>query len=730
VKVGSGPTSIAAGAGAVWVANALDGTISRIDPNTNAVVQRIRVGNGPSGVAVGEGSVWVVNGDDHSVARIDPRSGKVERVLDAGTDPVDIAVEAGALWVTNESSGEVVKIDPASSRIVDTVNVGRGPGAVTAGAGAVWVANVLDGTVSRIDPSAAVVTHTIPVGEGPTDLVVGLGSVWVSSEFGRSISRIDPAEPVVSRSIPIAGRPSGIAASSAGLFVAVRPSSGVHRGGSFTGLLFEWRVDSIDPATTFDTITSGLLSLAYDGLTSFKRVGGREGTQLLPDLAASLPQATDGGRTYTFRLRPGVRYSTGELVQPEDFRRALERVFKLRAPSTYFYARIKGAEPCSRRPRRCDLSAGVAADARTRTVTFHLTSPDPELPYKLALTAASAVPRSSPGRAVGRRPLPGTGPYMIAGYVPGRRLRFVRNPHFRVWSNAARPSGYPDELVLDFGALPKSRIRSVARGTADYAMGAPINERARLLRSLDASRVHSNARLGASYIFLNTHLAPFDDLRVRRAVNYGVDRQAYARRAGGRLVGEPTCQILPPSFPAYRHYCPYRHDLSAAKRLVARAGTQGTTVAVWTTPLSVFQALPVVSALKALGYRARVRVAAYDAWDYDTIQAGVHSWFADYPAASDFAPLFSCRAALTPVENPARFCDPNVERMIERANDLAASDPQAADHLWTKIDRMVTDRAPYVPLLNPRRVEFFSARVGNHQFNPQLGTLFDQLWVR
>jgi YVTN family beta-propeller protein len=728
IKVGSGPTSIAVGAGAVWVANGLDGTVSRIDPKTNTVVQRIPVGNGPSGITVGEGSVWVVNRDDHTLSRIGLRSGKVVGTLDAGTDPMDVVVGAGEVWVTNESTGKLIKIDPASTRVLDIVSVGRGPAAVTAGAGAIWVANVLDGTVSRIDPAVDVVTHTIPVPDGPAGLSVGLGSVWVCSEFGGSISRIDPARNVVSRLIQVGGRPTGMVASPAGLFVAVRPSGGAHRGGTFTGLLPDWSVDSIDPATSFDVITSGLLSLAYDGLTSFKRVGGSEGTQLVPDIAASLPQPTSGGRSYTFRLRSGVRYSTGAPVRPEDFRRALERTFELRGPGANFYLRIKGAEACVRRPAHCDLSEGIVANAPARTVTFHLSEPDPELLYKLALPPASAVPRSAASRAAGRHPLAGTGPYVIAGYAPGRRLRFVRNPHFRVWSSAARPLGYPDELVFEFAGSRALALRAVTRGLADFAT-VPGGELAQFLPRY-ASRVHSNARLGVWYVFLNTGLPPFDDLRVRRAVNYAVDRRAFARSAGGPLGGEPTCQILPPSFPGYRRYCPYQRHLAKARRLVAKARTRSTEVAVWATRGSVFIASPIVSALRALGYPARLKVVDIDAWEYEKIQAGVWSWFADYPAASDFAPLFSCRTAGVPAENPAQFCDPKVEGMIERARGLVATDPQAANDLWARIDRMVTDRAPYVALLNPRRVEYVSARVGNYQFNPQLGTLFDQLWVR
>jgi YVTN family beta-propeller protein len=727
VKVGSGPTSIAVGAGAVWVANGLDGTVSRIDPKTNTVVQRIPVGNGPSGITVGEGSVWVVNRDDHTLSRIAPRSGKVVGTLDAGTDPMGVVVGAGAVWVTNESTGKVIKIDPASTRILDIVSVGRGPAAVTAGAGAIWVANVLDGTVSRIDPAVNVVTHTIPVPEGPAGLSVGLGSVWVCSEFGGSISRIDPARNVVSRSIHVRGRPAGLVASSAGLFVAVRPASGAHQGGTLTALMAaSLRPDSIDPALSYDVVTAGLLSLAYDGLTAFKRVGGSEGTQLVPDLAASLPRPENGGRSYTFRLRPGIRYSTGEPVRPADFRRALERVFDLRSPAAVFYRTIEGAEACSRRPGRCDLSRGIVGDARAWTVTFRLTEPDPELLYKLALSQAFAIPHSTASRAAGRRALPGTGAYAISAYVPGRRLSFARNPRFREWSRAARPTGYPDEIVFDYGVFRPEQLRAIAAGRADYLFAAASD--VLRLRPQHASQLHSNVRLGTWYVFLNTHLPPFDDVRVRRALSYAVDRAALVEAFGGPSSAQPTCQILPPSFPGYRRYCPYRHDLTKARRLVAASGTRGMPVVVWTPSSTVSLQSRIVSALRALGYRARLKVND-DVWNYKRIQAGTHTWFADYPAASDFAPLFSCRSKEA-LNNPAQFCDPAVERMIARAREVEAVDPRTANALWARIDRMVTDRAPYVPLLNPRRVEYVSARVGNYQFNPQLGTLFDQLWVR
>jgi YVTN family beta-propeller protein len=710
IRVGGGPSSIAVGLGAVWVTNALDGTISRIDPQTNQVVQTITVGNGPSGIAVGQGAVWAVSRDDGLLLRIDPGSGTVLRAVEAGDAPFDVAVGAGAVWVTNDATGRVVKIDPATNRVVDGVNAGRGARAIAFGAGAIWVANSLDGTVSRIDPYTDSVTRTIPVGAGPAGIAVGRGSVWVSSEFTGKVVRIDPATGTVSESIRIGGRPAGIAIAGTNLLAAVRPAGSAHRGGTITALIVH-PLDGIDPATAFDSVTAELLGIAYDGLTAFKRVGGGDGMQLVPDLATTLPEPTSDGKSYTFRLRPGIHYSNGDPVRADDFRRALERLFQLRSPNRHFYRAIAGAKPCLRRPRRCDLSRGVVADNGARTVSFHLTEPDPALPLKL----------------------PATGAYMIASYVPGRQLKLVRNPRFREWSHAARPSGYPDEIVFKLVASEPAHLAAVAPAQADFVL-APTQELAKL-RPQYASRLHANPRPSALYLLLNTRLPPFDDARVRRALNYAVDRAMVVRAAGGRLAARPTCQVLPPSFPGYRRYCPYPHDPAKARGLVGASGTSAAPVVVWSPRSTESFTRPVVSALKALGYHARLRIFEDNQWRdvfpsrLHQIQAIPFAWVADYPAAADMIePLFSCRSGWE--ENPLRFCDPAVESAIERALKLDATDPRTANDLWARVDRMIVDRAPAVPLFNLRRTEFVSARVANYQFNPHLGTLFDQLWVR
>ena len=380
----------------MWVANALDGTVSRIDPRTNTVVQKIRVGGAPVGVALGPGSVWIASRDDESISRLDPRTGARSAPVPVGPAPRALAVGSNSVWVADEKRGVVMRVDPAQRRVVDTITVGNGPLAVAVGDGSVWVANNLDGTVSRIDPARGAVVATIPTGDGPRGIAITRDGVWVSNEFDGTVALIDPATNARKRVVRIGERPEGLAARGGRLFMAVRSAGPIHRGGTLrlaaaSGPFQPGSVDTVNYSIAPTTI------LTNDGLVGFRRVGGADGSQLVPDLAVGLPTPTDGGRTYTFRLRAGISYSTGRPVQPADFRRALERALII-AHDPLYYEAIVGVDTCIARPKRCSLSRGIATDDRARTITFHLREPDPDFVYKLALPYAFAVPADTPAR--------------------------------------------------------------------------------------------------------------------------------------------------------------------------------------------------------------------------------------------------------------------------------------------------------------------------------------------
>lgn len=163
----------------VWVADATRGTLLRVDPSADRVVETIDVGPSADRIAAGGGSVWVTNIVDDIVSRIDPATGQVAARIHVSGTAGGIAVGEGGVWVTDPSSGSVAVIDPVTGA-VQSIRVGAGPTGVAVGEGAVWVANTSDGTLSRIDPATREVVATVRLGGHPYSVAAGGGSVWVT----------------------------------------------------------------------------------------------------------------------------------------------------------------------------------------------------------------------------------------------------------------------------------------------------------------------------------------------------------------------------------------------------------------------------------------------------------------------------------------------------------------------------------------------------------------------
>ena len=215
--------------------------------------------------------------------------------------------------------------------------------------------------------------------------------------------------------------------------------------------------------------------------------------------------------------------------------------------------------------------------------------------------------------------MPATGPYMFASDTP-RQVTLVRNPYFHEWSHAAQPDGYPDRIVWRIGASTEAAITTVEHGAADYTIDPPPADRLNEVQTRFASQLHVEPNDVTIEMGLNTRVAPFTDVRVRRALNYAIDRAKLARLFG--QDSSPTCQELAPYIPGYQRYCPYTlnpnrarawsaPDLAKAKTLIAASGTRGTPITIWSAPgyLTDFTAAGryLVSLLDRLGYPTHIR---------------------------------------------------------------------------------------------------------------------------
>jgi peptide/nickel transport system substrate-binding protein len=529
------------------------------------------------------------------------------------------------------------------------------------------------------------------------------------------------------------------------------PSPTGKPGGTFT-ILANSSFGVADPAQNYTLEEWQLLIDTHDGLTTFAKVGGLGGTKIVPDLATSIPLPTNGGKTYVFHIRHGIKFSNGEVLKPSDFVTTFERQFTVPGP-TSFYSDIVGASACS--TKGCNLSKGVIANDSAYTLTLNLTAPDPELMDQLALPFAFAVPASTSLKLLGNNVPPGTGPYMWKSYNPNTAAVLVRNPYFKVWSAVAQPNGYPNEIIEKYGLQVSDEVTEVMNGEANEVFDGdqiPSDQLTQLNSPKFASQVHVNTLTADWYFALNTRTPPFNNVKARQAINYAANRTAYVKIAGGPSLAVPACQVLPPNFPSYVPYCPYTTgpqtvwsgpNVAKAKQLVQQSGTAGMKVVVDGTNDQVGKALveQMVSDLDSIGYKASAQLLT-GTIQYPFVQnssnsakwnVGWSAWYQDYPAPSDFLNvLLGCNTIHPNSDaspNIAAYCDKATQAQINQAENEEASNPSGAAKLWTQIDHEDTNAAPWVDLYNPKQIDFLSNDVHGYKWNPQWYILIDQLWL-
>jgi YVTN family beta-propeller protein len=253
---GVNPVGVAVAGGYAWVANAGEGTVSRIDLRNDRTLARVQIGDAvrygkpceaknihqtphgsfgirqcdvPRGLALGPHALWVIANDTLSLLRIDPGSGRVVARIPIGVNGWYVAASDSAVWVTAYDTQTIVRVDPRTDQVVATIrDVPLGPTGIVLSGDAVWVACSRADVVIRIDPGTNRVAATIPVGHTPLPVASGFGSVWVrneSSELAGTVSRIDPATDQVVATIPIGmemGRDGldGLAVTGGGVWVA------------------------------------------------------------------------------------------------------------------------------------------------------------------------------------------------------------------------------------------------------------------------------------------------------------------------------------------------------------------------------------------------------------------------------------------------------------------------------------------------------------------------------
>jgi peptide/nickel transport system substrate-binding protein len=521
-----------------------------------------------------------------------------------------------------------------------------------------------------------------------------------------------------------------------------------HRGGTLK-LLANAAGGTLDPQVNYTLQYWQLYQATYDGLLAFQKAGGSAAFNVVPDLAASY-KITNGGKSWVFTLRKGIKFSNGQTVTANDVVASFRRIFKVKSPTAGgFYNGIVGASKCLKTPATCTLAGGISG--KGSTVTINLTAPDAEFKYKLAVPHASILPASAPPNDAGSTPIPGTGAYYFSSYDSNKELVMKRNPYFHVWSQTAQPDGYPDQITQSFGLTVEAQVTAVENGQADWGYDFPPADRLNELGTKYAAQTHLTPLTAFWYAPMNVNIPPFTSLKARQAVNYAIDRNALIKIFGGPKLATPSCQVLPPGFPGNKPYCPYTKnpgstwsapDVAKAKQLVNESGQKGAKVVVISANDEVQKAVGVylTSVLNEIGFKATAKaISGNIAFTYpqntkNHVQINVQQWYQDYPAASDFLHiLFGCESFHPGSDssiNMAGFCNKPINAQMNAALKLENTNFPKANAMWAKIDREVTDQAPMATMFTPKHLDFVSKRVGNFVFSKQFYWLVDQSWVQ
>ena len=447
------------------------------------------------------------------------------------------------------------------------------------------------------------------------------------------------------------------------------------KGGSLT-LGLDRPPGSLDPALASGPEAGLVVRQVYTGPLTLRRARGPEGTEVIPGLARSLPTVSERGLTWRLQLRRGLRYSDGTPLRASDFVHGLRRVRALSTRGRRLFARV----------------ASLQADDRSGVVVYRLSAPDRAFAQVLASTYAAPVPARTSLSDQTHRPPPGIGPYRLA-LVRGEPV-LLRRRRFRL---ADLPEANVDRIAITVDHDPERRARRTLSGDLDATIGALPAQRLPDVRSKYARRYDESVGLSSTMFTLDSRSPPFDDIRVRQAVNFAVDSEAFDRVLDGRL--RAGCTVLPPTVSGYREPdpCPWGEpsepgDLRQAASLLRDAGAEGARVTVGGGRSASDRAVVASFArlLRKLGLRARVA----------------------RPRADAQAELLRLRPVLPHPEaylRALRRLDPQLARAAARVP--VDPDPDRTAEDWTTLDTALVERARVVPLGYDEDATLLSARI-------------------
>jgi peptide/nickel transport system substrate-binding protein len=536
------------------------------------------------------------------------------------------------------------------------------------------------------------------------------------------------------------GGPAGASGYNAATKGVVNP--GGAKGGTLK-LISAQDADSWDPARGYYAFVWDMNRFYTRTLLGYPSAQGADGLKLVPDLAQALPEISADGKTYTFKLKAGVKFEDGSAITSKDVKYGIERIFAqdiLPGGPVYLIDKLDQGQKYpgpykDTDPAKMGLKSIETPD--DQTIVFHLASAFADFQYLLAMPGAGPVPPAKDtGAQYGQKPV-SSGPYMFESYDPGKKVVLVRNPNWDASTDTIRKA-LPDRVELTISTNADEIDNQLIDGTMDLDVGQTGVQSAAQVKILQDPNLKKNADNPVTgfirYAAMATIVKPFDNVHCRKAVIYAADHTALQTTRGGPIAGgDIGTNMLPPNIlgsdPSYDPYNVTQGapQIDKAKQELAACGQPNgfkTTIAVRNNrPKEVKGAESLQQALKAVGIDAAI--FQYDGAQISTVIGSpdnvrkngygiqVAGWGADWQSGTGYLqPLIDGRFLL-PVGNFNLPCvnDPVINGLFDKA--AAEPDPVKAAEFYKQINQNMTENAYYLPFTFDKALNYRNPRLHN-----------------
>ncbi|WP_067509249.1 ABC transporter substrate-binding protein [Actinoplanes sp. TFC3] len=511
--------------------------------------------------------------------------------------------------------------------------------------------------------------------------------------------------------------------------------------------------DSWDPVRGYYAFVWNMNRLYTRKLMDYASAPGKDGLKLQPDLAASEPEISADKKTYTFKLKAGVKFDDGTPITSKDIKYGIERVFAqdvVPGGPTYLINQLDQGQKYpgpykDSDPNKLGLKSVETPD--DTTIVFKLKDPYADLPYLLAMPGAGPVPQKrDTGKQYGSKPA-ASGPYMISEYQPGKSLKLVRNPNWDSSTDTIRKA-LPDAINLTITTNAEDLDSRLEQGTADIDIsqtGVQTKARGDILRDPKLKAYADAPATGfIRYAAISTKVAPFDNVDCRKAVIYASDPTGLQTARGGAVAGgDIGTNMLPPNIagsdPSYDPYgrAQGKPQVDKAKQALAACGKPtgfNTIIAVRNNkPAEIKTAESLQASLATAGIKATIE--QYDGAQIASVVGSpdnahkkgygimIAGWGADWQTGTGYLQaLVDSRYILKNGNfNLPEISDPSIDGLFDQA--ALETDPAKAADIYKQVNQKVMEGAYYLPFVFDKALNYRNPRLTNAYVHDSFGML-------